>query len=88
MGPQDRPLKVKADFLPPNARNEEKPIGLFKKILELAAKWCRQIGGVRRQLFDMTGLDPKNPPGGGKKRPEKGIKGGGVEMRSDWKSGD
>jgi hypothetical protein len=43
------------DFLPANARNEGKTFGLFKKILKLAAKGCRQIGGLCWQLFDMTG---------------------------------
>lgn len=73
MGPQDRPLKT--DFLSPNETNEGKAFGVFKKILKLATEWCRQIGGIYRQLSDMTGLDPKNPPGGGKKRPQKGLKG-------------
>jgi hypothetical protein len=53
MGPQDRSLKT--DFLPPNEANEAKPFGVFEKILELAAKWCRQIGAISRQLFDVTG---------------------------------
>jgi hypothetical protein len=44
-----------ADFLPTVERNEGKKFGLFKKILKLAAKWCRQIGGICWQLSGMTG---------------------------------
>jgi len=41
--------------LPTAERNEGKKFGLFKKILKLAAKWSRQIGGICYQLPNMTG---------------------------------